>query len=55
MVVARAMEDRALADQLREACMAVAFELGGWDRAKAAKNGRRAGGRELVKKTAKKT
>jgi TetR/AcrR family transcriptional repressor of nem operon len=40
MVVARAMEDRALADQLREACMAVAFELGGWDRAKAAKNGR---------------
>jgi TetR/AcrR family transcriptional regulator, transcriptional repressor for nem operon len=41
MVVARAMEDRALADELRGSCMAVAFELGGWERAKAAKNGRR--------------
>jgi AcrR family transcriptional regulator len=30
MVVARAMDDRALADELRGACMAVAFELGGW-------------------------
>jgi hypothetical protein len=30
MVVARAMEDRASADELREACMAVAFRLGGW-------------------------
>jgi AcrR family transcriptional regulator len=30
MVVARAMENRALADELRGACMAVAFELGGW-------------------------
>lgn len=30
MVVARAMEDRASADELREACMAVAFGLGGW-------------------------
>ncbi len=39
MVVARAMEDRALADELREACMAVAFELGGWERAKAVRNG----------------
>jgi len=41
MVVARAIEDRALADELRRSCMAVAFELGGWERAKAAKNGRR--------------
>jgi len=41
MVVARAIEDRALADELRGSCMAVAFELGGWERAKAAKNGRR--------------
>jgi TetR/AcrR family transcriptional repressor of nem operon len=32
MVVARAMENRALADELRGACMAVAFELGGWKR-----------------------
>jgi hypothetical protein len=30
MVVARAMDDRAVADELREACLAVAFELGGW-------------------------
>ncbi|MGA2654204.1 MAG: TetR/AcrR family transcriptional regulator [Terracidiphilus sp.] len=30
MVVARAMDNRALADELRGACMAVAFELGGW-------------------------
>jgi TetR/AcrR family transcriptional repressor of nem operon len=30
MVVARAMENRALADELRGACMTVAFELGGW-------------------------
>jgi len=30
MVVARAMENRTLADELRGACMAVAFELGGW-------------------------
>ncbi|MGA2538636.1 MAG: hypothetical protein ABSF53_21695, partial [Terracidiphilus sp.] len=31
MVVARAMEDRASADELREACMRVAFGMGGWD------------------------
>jgi TetR/AcrR family transcriptional repressor of nem operon len=30
MVVARAMADRAAADELRDACMAVALELGGW-------------------------
>ena len=30
MVVARAMNDRTLADELREGCMAVALELGGW-------------------------
>ncbi|HEY1806514.1 MAG TPA: TetR/AcrR family transcriptional regulator [Terracidiphilus sp.] len=30
MVVARAMEDRAAADSLRDACMTVAFQLGGW-------------------------
>jgi TetR/AcrR family transcriptional regulator, transcriptional repressor for nem operon len=32
MVVARALEDRALADELREAAMAVALELGGWEK-----------------------
>jgi TetR/AcrR family transcriptional regulator, transcriptional repressor for nem operon len=31
MVVARAIEDRALADQLRDACKSVAFRLGGWN------------------------
>jgi AcrR family transcriptional regulator len=31
MVVARAFENRAHADQLRDACMSVALELGGWD------------------------
>jgi TetR/AcrR family transcriptional repressor of nem operon len=30
MVVARAMADRAVADDLREACMSIALELGGW-------------------------
>ncbi len=30
MVVARAMDDRALGDDLREACMAIALELGSW-------------------------
>jgi TetR/AcrR family transcriptional repressor of nem operon len=30
MVVARALDDRALADELREAAMTVALELGGW-------------------------
>ena len=30
MVVARSMEDRALADELRDACMGVALKLGGW-------------------------
>jgi TetR/AcrR family transcriptional regulator, transcriptional repressor for nem operon len=32
MVVARTMVDRALADELRDACAAVALNLGGWDK-----------------------
>jgi len=32
MVVARTMMDRALADELRAACTAVALNLGGWDK-----------------------
>jgi AcrR family transcriptional regulator len=32
MVVARAMDDGRLADELREACTAVALKLGGWQR-----------------------
>jgi TetR/AcrR family transcriptional repressor of nem operon len=31
MVIARASRDRAVADEVREACMAVALRLGGWD------------------------
>jgi AcrR family transcriptional regulator len=31
MVIARSIDDHALADDLREACMAVALQLGGWD------------------------
>jgi TetR/AcrR family transcriptional repressor of nem operon len=31
MVVARALDDRALADELRESAMAVALQLGGWE------------------------
>jgi TetR/AcrR family transcriptional regulator, transcriptional repressor for nem operon len=33
MVVARAMHDRAHADKLRDDCMSVALELGGWNKA----------------------
>ena len=33
MVVARAMDDRGIADAVRDACMSVALELGGWKRA----------------------
>lgn len=30
MVVARALEDRGHADELRQACVQVALQLGGW-------------------------
>jgi TetR/AcrR family transcriptional regulator, transcriptional repressor for nem operon len=32
MVVSRALQKRALGDELREACMSVALELGDWDK-----------------------
>jgi AcrR family transcriptional regulator len=32
MVVARAVVDRAVADELRDACIAMALKLGGWDK-----------------------
>jgi len=41
MVVARALENRALADELREAAMTVALELGGWAQTHRAKPVRR--------------
>jgi TetR/AcrR family transcriptional repressor of nem operon len=40
MVVARAMDNRGLADELRDACMAVALELGGWNKASRSKSGK---------------
>jgi TetR/AcrR family transcriptional regulator, transcriptional repressor for nem operon len=39
MVVARAMADRKHADELRDACMSVALELGGWENKGTPKNG----------------
>jgi TetR/AcrR family transcriptional regulator, transcriptional repressor for nem operon len=37
MVLARSVGDRTLADELRDACMAVALGLGGWDNSSKAK------------------
>jgi hypothetical protein len=38
MVVARAMENRMAADELRDACLSIALELGGWVDASALPN-----------------
>lgn len=38
MIVARTMVDRALADELRAACIDVALDLGGWDKNGKSKN-----------------
>jgi len=40
MTVARTMVDRALADELRAACMAVALNLDGWDKKSKSKSGK---------------
>ncbi len=40
MVVARALVDRTLADELRDACMSVALDLGGWAKATKSRNGK---------------
>jgi len=40
MVVARALVDRTLADELRDACMSVALDLGGWTKATKSRNGK---------------
>jgi hypothetical protein len=37
MVVARSVVDRAVADELRDACLAMALKLGGWDNARNSK------------------
>lgn len=47
MVVARAMENRASADALRDACMKVALELGGWQQPTNATSGRRGYNRKM--------
>jgi hypothetical protein len=39
MVLARAMVDRQLADELRDACMEVALDLGGWNKLNRSKDG----------------
>jgi TetR/AcrR family transcriptional repressor of nem operon len=44
MVVARSMVNRDVADDLRAACMAVAHQLGGWDRPQEAKMNAASGG-----------
>ena len=43
MVVARTIVDRALADELRTACIAVALDLGGWNKKSKSKNGKSKG------------
>jgi TetR/AcrR family transcriptional regulator, transcriptional repressor for nem operon len=40
MVVARTLDDRGLADELRDACTTMALNLGGWDKKRKSKNGR---------------
>ena len=50
MVVARAMENRAAADSLRDACMKVAFQLGGWRGSKPQRNRTRENGRSPLTK-----
>jgi len=40
MVVARALIDRSLADELRDACMSIALDLGGWSKSGKSKNGK---------------
>jgi TetR/AcrR family transcriptional regulator, transcriptional repressor for nem operon len=47
MVVARAMIDRTAADELRDACMRVALQLGGWDRNGKSKDRKRGRARVL--------
>lgn len=42
MVVARALVDRDLADGLRDACMSIALDLGGWSKTGKSKNGKSA-------------
>jgi hypothetical protein len=40
MIVARALVDPALSAELRDACMSVALDLGGWSKPAKSKNGK---------------
>jgi TetR/AcrR family transcriptional repressor of nem operon len=40
MVVARTLDDRGLADELRDACTRMALNLGGWDKKRRSRNGK---------------
>jgi len=40
MVVARTLDDRGLADELRDACTTMALNLGGWDKKRKSRNGK---------------
>jgi TetR/AcrR family transcriptional regulator, transcriptional repressor for nem operon len=53
MVIARAMEDRAIADELRDACMTTALKLGGWDRKTNARAGRAGRNRKSTKNSSR--
>jgi hypothetical protein len=39
-VVARTLDDRGLADELRGACTTMALNLGGWDKKRKSRNGK---------------
>ena len=47
MIVARAMDDRSLADELRAACSAVALDIGGWSRKRKSRRPRGVSARSL--------
>jgi len=43
MIVSRTVVDRAVADQLRDACMSIALQIGGWNKLGRSKNGKSTG------------
>lgn len=50
MIVARTVVDRSVADELRDACMGVALELGGWKKHSAKRQRRPSVGRRRVRR-----
>jgi hypothetical protein len=54
LVVARTLVDRAHADELRSACLAVALQLGGWDKGnEIASEKQQSAGRKKIRKARK--